>query len=196
MLILARHGETPANARRLMVGSTDPPLTDRGRRQAKAIAGSLPAGAVVLSSPLGRARETAGAYGEPEVDDRWREVDYGELEGRSSAETWLPLWEQWQADPESTPPGGESLASVGRRVRGACEDLLERAAAGDVVVFTHVGPIKAAVAWALHVGDSVARHMFVDLASVRRVAVTEHGPLLHSFNEIHHLADVDAGDPQ
>jgi hypothetical protein len=28
------------------------------------------------------------------------------------------------------------------------------------------------------------------------VAVTEHGPLLHSFNEVHHLGDVDAGDPQ
>jgi broad specificity phosphatase PhoE len=196
VLILSRHGETPANARRLMVGSIDPPLTDRGRRQAKAIAASLSPGAVVVSSPLGRARETAGAYGEPEVDERWREVDYGELEGRPAAETWLPLWEQWQADPEYAPGGGESLASVGRRVRSACEDLCERAASADVVVFTHVGPIKAAVAWALHVGDSVARHMFVDLASISRVAVTEHGPLLHSFNEVHHLAGVDGGDPQ
>ena len=196
MLILARHGETPANARRLMVGSIDPPLTDRGRRQARAVAATLPAGAVVRSSPLGRARETAGAYGEPDVDERWREVDYGEREGRPAAETWLPLWEQWQADPEYAPPGGESLAAVGRRVRAACEEVRERAAAGDVVVFTHVGPIKAAVAWALHVDDSVARHMFVDLASVSRVAVTEHGPLLHSFNEVHHLAGVDGGDRQ
>ena len=196
MLILARHGETPANAQRLMVGSIDPPLTDRGHRQASAIAASLPVGAVVVSSPLGRARETAGAYGVPEVDERWREVDYGELDGRPSAETWLPLWEQWQADPEYAPPGGESLAAVGRRVRAACDDLCERAAAGDVVVFTHVGPIKAAVAWALHVGDDVARHMFVELASVSRVAVTEHGPQLHSFNEVHHLVEVDAGDPQ
>ncbi len=193
MLILARHGETPANARRLMVGSVDPPLTDRGRRQARAIAASLPVGAAVVTSPLGRARQTAGAYGEPEVDERWREVDYGELEGRPAAETWLPLWEQWQADPEYAPDGGESLAAVGRRVRSACEELCERAAAGDVVVFTHVGPIKAAVAWALHVGDSVARRLFVDLASVSRVAVGEHGPLLYSFNEVHHLAAVDAG---
>src|SRR5215210_5004127 len=170
-----------------MVGSIDPPLTDRGRRQARAVAAALPPGAVVMSSPLGRARETAGAYGEPQVDERWREVDYGELEGRPSAETWLPLWEQWQADPEYAPAGGESLASVGRRVRSACEEVCERAAVRDVVVFTHVGPIKAAVAWALHVGDSVARRLFVDLASVSRVAVTEHGPLLHSFNEVHHL---------
>ncbi|HEX2191972.1 MAG TPA: histidine phosphatase family protein [Acidimicrobiales bacterium] len=193
MLILARHGETPANAGRLMVGKIDPPLTDRGRRQAEAVAASLPAGAVVLSSPLRRARDTAGAYGQPEVDDRWREVDYGELDGRPAAETWLPLWEEWQADPEYAPPGGESLASVGRRVREACEELYERAAAGDVVVFTHVGPIKAAVAWALHVGDGVARRKFVALASVSRVDVGERGPLLHSFNEVHHLAGVDAG---
>ena len=196
MLILARHGETPANADRLMVGRIDPPLTDRGRRQAQAVAAALPEGAIVVSSPLRRARETAGIYGEPEVDDRWREVDYGELDGQPAAETWLPLWEQWQADPEYAPPGGESLASVGRRVRSACAELCERAAAGDVVVFTHVGPVKAAVAWALHVGDAVARHLFVDLASISRVAVTEHGPLLHSFNEVHHLSGTDARDPQ
>ena len=193
MLILARHGETPANAGRLMVGRIDPSLTDRGRRQPQAVAASLPRGAVVVSSPLRRARDTAGAYGEHQVDERWREVDYGELDGRPAAEAWLPLWEEWQADPEYAPPGGESLASVGRRVREACEELCERAAAGDVVVFTHVGPIKAAVAWALHVGDRVARRMFVDLASVSRVDVGERGPLLHSFNEVHHLAEVDAG---
>ncbi len=196
MLILARHGETPANAERLMVGRIDPPLTERGRRQAAALAASLPAGATLLSSPLQRARQTAAAYGDVEVDDRWREVDYGEYESRPAAETWLPLWERWQADPEYAPPDGESLASVGRRVRQACDELCGRAAAGDVVVFTHVGPIKAAVAWALHVDDAVARRMFVDLASVSRVAVGEHGPLLHSFNEVHHLAEVDAGDPQ
>lgn len=193
MLILARHGETPANAGRLMVGHIDPPLTDRGRRQAAAVAAALPAGAVLLSSPLRRARETAAACGDPEVDDRWQEVNYGELDGRPVGEAWLPLWDRWRADPEYAPPGGESLAAVGRRVRRACEELCGRAATGDVVVFTHVGPIKAAVAWALAVGDGVARRMFVDLASVSRVAVGEHGPLLHSFNEVHHLAEVDAG---
>jgi broad specificity phosphatase PhoE len=193
VLILARHGETPANADRLMVGRIDPPLTDRGRRQAAAIAASLSPGAMVISSPLERARETAAAFAEPQVDQRWREVDYGELDGTPAAEAWLPLWESWQADPEYAPPGGESLASVGRRVRDACEELLDRAAGGDVVVFTHVGPIKAAVAWALHVGDRVARRMFVDVASLSRVAVGENGPLLHSFNEVHHLAEVDTG---
>ncbi len=193
MLILARHGETPANAGRLMVGKIDPPLTDRGRRQAAAVAATLPRGAVLVTSPLRRARDTAAAHGDAEVDERWREVDYGELDGRPAAETWLPLWEEWQADPEYAPPGGESLASVGRRVREACEELCERAATGDVVVFTHVGPIKAAVAWALRVGDEVARRMFVDLASVTRLAVGEDGPLLHSFNEVHHLVGVDLG---
>ena len=196
MLILARHGETPANAERLMVGRSDPPLTDRGRRQAGALAASLPAGATLFSSPLRRARQTAAAFGDAEVDDRWREVNYGEYESRPAAEAWLPLWERWQTDPEYAPPGGESLAAVGRRVREACDELCARAAAGDVVVFTHVGPIKAAVAWALHVDDAVARYMFVDLASVSRVAVGDHGPLLHSFNEVHHLAGVDGGDPQ
>ncbi len=196
MLILARHGETPANAERLMVGRTDPPLTERGRRQAEALAASLPVRATLVASPLQRARQTAQALGDAEVDDRWREINYGEFESRPAADAWLPLWERWQADPEYVPPDGESLASVGRRVRQACDELCERAATGDVIVFTHVGPIKAAVAWALHVDDTVARRMFVDLASVSRVAVSDHGPLLHSFNEVHHLVGVDGGDPR
>ncbi len=194
MLILVRHGETEANAQRLLVGRADPPLTERGRAQAEALAPVVAGAGLVKVSPLRRARETAAALGLPvDVDERWIEVDYGELDGRPVTETWLPLWEQWQADPEYAPDGGESLAAVGRRVRSACEELCDRAAAGDVVVFTHVGPIKAAVAWALHVGDSVARRLFVDLASVSRVAVGDHGPLLYSFNEVHHLAAVDAG---
>jgi broad specificity phosphatase PhoE len=191
VLVLARHGESPANARRLLVGRIDPPLTDRGRRQAGALAAALGEPAAVVTSPLRRARETAAALGEAAVDERWVEVDYGDLDGRPVGEAWSPLWDRWRADPEFAPPGGESLAAVGRRVRDACEELRERATAGDVVVFTHVSPIKAAVAWALGVGDQVAWRMFVDLASVSRVAMGDRGPLLHSFNEVHHLERVD-----
>jgi len=55
------------------------------------------------------------------------------------------------------------------------------------VVVSHVSPIKAGVAWALEVGAEVAWRMFVGLASVTRIEIGRHGPLLVSFNERHHL---------
>ncbi|MFN2608827.1 MAG: histidine phosphatase family protein [Acidimicrobiales bacterium] len=195
MLILARHGETDANAARLLQGRMDLPLNDRGRRQAAAMAaaGVARGAAAVVCSPLRRARETAAALagGDPGlevvVDDRWIEVDYGELDGRPVAEAWAPLWERWRADPDAVPPGGESLAAVGRRVRPALEELAARAATEDVVVVSHVSPIKAAVTWALGVADPVAWQLFLDVASVTRLGVGDRGPVLRSFNDTCHL---------
>lgn len=82
-----------------------------------------------------------------------------------------------------SPGGGESLAAVGARVRGACAELADAASEGDVVVVSHVSPIKAAIAWALGVGDGVTWRMFVEDAAVARVATGPPAPLLMSFNE-------------
>jgi broad specificity phosphatase PhoE len=68
-------------------------------------------------------------------------------------------------------------------VRGACEELLDEIRQRDVVVVSHVSPIKAAIAWTLGVGDEVAWRLFVQVASVARVAVGPAGPSLHSFND-------------
>lgn len=190
MLILLRHGQTAVNAEGRLLGRADPPLTDLGRRQAQALADAVGrdgrAPVRLVSSPLARARETAAALGlglAVEVDERWVEVDYGELEGRPPADLPADLWDRWRADPAWLPPGGESLSAVGERVRAACEELAGEAAAADVVVVSHVSPIKAAVAWALGVGDGVAWRMFLDVAAVCRVRTGPKGPTLVSFNE-------------
>jgi broad specificity phosphatase PhoE len=139
----------------------------------------------VLASPLARARETAAAFGRPiEIDERWIELDYGTLDGRPVVEVPTALWREWRRDPSFIPAGGESLLALGRRVRDACEELADEAATRDVVVVSHVSPIKAAVSWALGVGDGVAWRMFVQVASVARVAITQEGPSLHSLNEL------------
>ena len=111
------------------------------------------------------------------------ELDYGEYDCRPLAEVPDSLWATWRRDPSYTPPGGESLVDVGRRVRFACEELAERAAATDVVVVSHVSPIKAAVTWALRVGDEVAWRMFLDLASITRISTAGGTPVLRSLNE-------------
>src|SRR5207302_5960129 len=122
-------------------------------QQAAAVGRGLQGAARVGSSPLLRARETADAIGGTvEVDDRWIELDYGIWDGRPLAEVPAELWVRWRADPDFAPEGGESLAALGRRVADACQALAEEAADDDVVVVSHVSPIKAAVAWALGVG--------------------------------------------
>jgi broad specificity phosphatase PhoE len=188
VLILVRHGETAANASGLLLGRSDPPLTPLGRRQAAALA-TVPgiAGAErVIASPLRRAQETAGFLGETVViDERWAEIDYGELEGMALGDVPTEVWAGWKADPTWAPPGGESLTDVGTRVRAACRGLEAEATSGDVVVVSHVSPIKAAVAWALGVGDAVAWRMFLDVAAVCRIAVSPSGPSLRSYNERH-----------
>ncbi|WP_300007232.1 histidine phosphatase family protein [Pseudonocardia sp.] len=193
MLILVRHGEVAANADGLLLGRADPPLTETGYRQACALAEVLPPAARIVSSPLARARHTAAVLaGAPagvvdvdgvEVDPRWVEMDYGDLDGCPPTALGDRSWQEWRTDPGFVPAGGESLAAVGRRVREACTELAADAARGDVVVVSHVSPIKAAVTWALGVGDEVAWRMFLGDAAVCRIDTGGPRPLLLGFSD-------------
>jgi alpha-ribazole phosphatase len=198
VLILVRHGQTAANRSRLLLGRSDVPLTDLGRTQAAAASAAVHATADVASvvaSPLTRARETAAYFDLPvEIDERWTEIDYGAFEGRPIADVPASLWAQWRGDSEFVPDGGESLAACGRRVRGACDELRARAATSDIVVVSHVSPIKAAVAWAVGAADDVVWRMHCDVASISRIAVAGVTPVLHSYNEVSHLAGEGRGE--
>jgi broad specificity phosphatase PhoE len=185
VLFLVRHGQTAANAAGVFLGRADPPLTELGLQQATAIAAGLPRPSRVISSPLRRARETAAAFGqEVEVDERWIEMDYGTLDGQPASSVPADLWSRWRSDPEFVPAGGESLASVGKRVRDACSEIAETAAGQDVAVVSHVSPIKAAIAWVLGVGDVVAWRMYVQDAAVTRVTTGSPMSQLITFNEV------------
>jgi alpha-ribazole phosphatase len=184
MLIVVRHGRTPANAQGRLLGRLDPDLDDEGRAQARSVAAWVGPVDRVVTSPLLRARRTAEAFGaEAEIDERWIELDYGELDGMPTAEVPPLVWEQWRADPAWHPPGGESLAVLQERVSAACEDLLEAAAESDVVVVTHVSPIKAALAWTLAGPPGLAWRTRVAQPSITRIAMGRGGPVLLGFNE-------------
>ena len=194
MLIVARHGQTQANADGLLLGRLDPPLTTFGLAQADALRDAVAGASRVVCSPLLRARQTAESLGLPvTVDERWIEVDYGVYDGHRLADVPSEMWAAWRSDLSFAPEGGESLAAVGERVAAACESLAEEARASDVVVVTHVSPLKAAVLWALGAGDRAVWRLFVDVASVSRIAITERGPVLRSFNETHHLPSPGSG---
>src|SRR5262249_41797695 len=94
------------------------------------------------------------------------------------------LWTNWRLDPGFAPPDGESLKSLEARVRDACEDVAEAARDRDIVVVSHVSPIKAAVAWALGTDISISFRCHLEQCGVCRVAVGPTGPVLRSFNEV------------
>jgi len=100
-------------------------------------------------------------------------------------------WSAWRDDPSWRPPGGETLVELGERVARALGDLAVEATGRDVVVVTHVSPVKAAVAWALGVGIDISWRCHVDQATITRVAVDGASPSLRSFNERAHLASLD-----
>jgi probable phosphoglycerate mutase len=135
---LVRHGETEWSLTGQHTGRTDVPLNPAGRRQAEALGRHL-AGrsfALVLTSPLGRARETCqlAGYGSiAQVMDDLREWDYGIYEGRTTAaiRTAEPSWSIWT----SSVPEGESVDQVGARARRVIDRAL--AAGDDVALFGH-----------------------------------------------------------
>ena len=230
MLILVRHGESTGNAAGLLLGRIDAPLTEAGLAQAKTLGASLAGATRLIASPLERARDTAAALdlGLPvEIDERWVELDYGEFDGQPLGSVPADVWRRWRSDPYYRPPGGETLAEAGRRVRSACEELFGAgppgsapgpasgdvgsapgpasgdvssapgtgddigsapgtgdARTGDVVVVSHVSPIKAAVCWAMGLGDEGAWRLYLATASITRIAWGAGGtPVLQRFNE-------------
>lgn len=193
MLTLVRHGRTEANRSGLLLGRLDVALDPLGEAQAAATAAAIGPADRIVCSPLQRTRSTAAAWGaEIEVDERWTELDYGDLDGTPLRDVDADLWRRWRHDVAFAPPGGESLHELGERVRAACDDLAEVARDGHVVVVTHVSPVKAAVAWAVGVGVEVSWRMFVAPASATRIAIGDRGPSLHGFNDVGHLSGVAA----
>lgn len=135
---LIRHGETAWSLSGAHTSHTDLPLTAHGRELAAAIGQAL-AGrrfALVMTSPLRRARETCAAAGFAEIaitDPNLQELDYGDYEGRTTAEIQLdrPGWSLWR----DGRPNGESFDHAAARAEAVLARALE--ADGDIALFAH-----------------------------------------------------------
>ena len=147
-IILVRHGEVePAAHGRCFGQQYDPPLSGRGRRQARALRDVLPiAGARVVSSPARRAIETVAEWNVPYgVDARWAERDFGAWEGERWTDCWstAPHLADTAAFIAFTPPGAEDARTVEHRVKDAIRELWS--SNRSAVVVTHAGPMRAAL---------------------------------------------------
>lgn len=163
-LYLIRHPATAWSGVQY-AGRTDVPLAAAGRRQATALAGELAArvdrAACVVSSPLTRAREAAQPIAEAcsaalVIDPRWREVDFGAVEGATFGELAAsrPALAERLLRGERTIdwPGGERWHELRARVASAWSDLLDQSFDVGVVV-SHGGPISVALELALGEAD-------------------------------------------
>jgi broad specificity phosphatase PhoE len=152
--LLIRHAESVWNASGRWQGQADPPLSERGRRQAEAVAADLARTRfdVLISSDLARALETARIIGratgvEPHVDRRLRELDVGAWAGLGREEIARVAPERLarfeSGDPDARPGGGETRREIRQRVRRTFADLASRHAGRRVAVVTHLGVIRA-----------------------------------------------------
>lgn len=139
-IVVLRHGQTEWSLSGKHTGVTDLPLLPEGEDQARAVGAALEGRAFVevLVSPRLRARRTAELAGltATAVDEDLVELDYGDHEGRTTAEISAELGREWSVwrDP---PAGGETLAAVGERVDRVLDRVRPRLADGDVALVAH-----------------------------------------------------------
>lgn len=187
-LWIVRHGQTEANARGLLLGRADPGLDPEGEVQARKLAEALPTPDLVVSSPLKRTMLTAAAFGQDvKIDERVIELDYGDYDLMPLSEVPNDTWALWRNDLSFAPPNGESMGALFVRVCDALDSLKERAAEEEVVVVSHVSPIKASMCWSLGVAATAMWRTRIDQASVTRIDVTRTETALRRFNDIGHL---------
>jgi broad specificity phosphatase PhoE/ribonuclease HI len=197
--LLLRHGQTPLSTERRFAGIGDIELTETGVRQAKLAGERLAARGgidVILTSPLRRAQQTAAEVAaatgaEVVADDDLRETDFGAWEGLTFAEAqqrWPDEVTAWLGDPEVAPPGGESFAAVGIRVRRAQGRLLDRYAGGTVLVVSHVTPIKTLLTEALLAPPAAMYRIHLDVGALNEIHWFSDGPaVVRSLNDTGHL---------
>lgn len=151
LLALIRHGETAWNVEHRLQGRTDIGLSSKGAAEMRALRPpALLAGAVWLTSPLGRARETARLLGaEATVEPLMIETHWGAWEGLTDAVVApfaARMATRGQAGLDLRPPGGESPRDVRNRLSALMAKLAGRD--GTIVAVTHRGVIRAALSLA------------------------------------------------
>jgi probable phosphoglycerate mutase len=179
---VVRHGETEWSLDGRHTGTTDVPLTDKGRERAKEL-GTVLVGRefeLVLTSPLARARDTAALAGFPDagLDDDLREWDYGDYEGRTTADIreGRPGWFLW----DDGVPNGEPTDDVAARA----DRVIARARAvdGDVLVFAHGHVLRILAARWLELEPGFGRHLILSPATLSVLGYERDVPALERWN--------------
>jgi broad specificity phosphatase PhoE len=189
---LARHGETAWTVSKQHTGRTDLPLTERGERNARALGERLKGltFAHVFTSPLQRARRTcelAGFGAAADVDPDLVEWNYGDYEGRTTADIRKER-PDWQLFRDGC-PGGESVAQVGTRADRVVARL--RPLEGDTLLFSSGHFLRVMAARWLMLEPGAGRYFYLGTATLS-VLGYEHGKadsVIRLWNDARHVAE-------
>jgi broad specificity phosphatase PhoE len=193
-IYLARHGETKWSITGQHTGCTDIPLTARGERNALGLRERLKGTpfAKILTSPRSRARRTselAGFGGQTEVDPDLQEWDYGQYEGRRTADIRQerPDWYLFR----DGCPGRESVEAIGGRADRVVAHL--RAIDGNVLIFSHGHILRVLAARWLGLPAGHARYFVLSTAALSMLGY-EHSltePAIRLWNDDRHVMSAD-----
>jgi probable phosphoglycerate mutase len=191
IVYVARHGETAWSLSGQHTGRTDLPLTPNGERNAKRLGERLSTltFTTVFTSPLQRASRTcalAGFAAVAEIDADLVEWDYGQYEGRTSAEihSQVPDWDLFR----DGCPGGESPAQVTSRADRMVQRI--RAVAGNVLLFSSGHFIRVLAArWLGLDPASICRYLLLSTASVSALGYdhSHSQPVIRLWNDDQHV---------
>jgi probable phosphoglycerate mutase len=183
---LVRHGETEWARLGRHTGRTDIPLTERGRDEARSLAARLAhrSFALVLSSPLSRALETARLAGfadRVETTDDLLEWDYGADEGRTTAEIRAdrPGWTIWRDGPRD----GETIREVARRLDRVVTRARGLPDGADTLVFAHGHALRILAARWLGVTPSHGRLFALSTATLSILGWEREQPVIERWND-------------
>jgi probable phosphoglycerate mutase len=198
---LLRHGETrhTADKRFSGFGGDDPSLNDAGIEQAHRAGRHLVASGgadLIVTSPMARTRETAAIVAEHlgvdvVADDALRECNFGEWDGQTFADVqrdYPEALDAWLASTSVAPPGGESFDQVEERVRAWRDRMLAEFEGSNLVVVTHVTPLKTMLRLALDAPSHAYFRIEIKPASLSTISWFGDGNVsVRSINEIPNL---------
>lgn len=184
-IYLIRHTKT-ATVSGLCYGQSDVALADTFLAETRQLHEKLPeisTGCLVYSSPLQRCLQLAESFQQPiTVDDRLQEVNFGDWEGCRfddiDQEKLVNWTENFVTQP---PPNGESFGDLCRRISSFWDELTTKQPAGQVLLITHAGVIRALLANVLQLPPANAFKFRVDAGSVHKI---QH---LNDYAYIHYL---------
>ena len=193
--VFVRHAEPDQAMRGRAYGALDVPLSADGRRRTEALAAALEPWpfAAVYSSPLRRAVETARPIALPHglspiTDERLRELEIGEFEGRSYAEIEANephLFSSWMETPTRVRfPGGESFDDLRARVLAATDEMRVRHAGTAIPVVAHAGVTRTILMAALALPEEALFRLDQPYGGVSVIDWVDGVPLVRAVNAI------------
>ena len=206
---LIRHGEPEGGD--IVRGRVNPVLTELGwqqMRQAAALnpdyslSSTTPAWTHVVSSPLSRCSEFAqkvatAANLNPEIDDQWQEIDYGDWDGMPAAEWRKVAADQFRAFREDlsalAPPNGETYLDFKDRVLQAWNELAGYEDGSHLLLVTHGGVLRVILPSVLGMPLNKSFPLYIPFASISRISVDVVDGKSHCALMFHNAAE-HAGD--